>query len=40
MPKGYIYAELEMTDPALFETSTVSGGQHWGVRWPLCGSWR
>ncbi len=20
MPKGYIYAELEVTDPALFET--------------------
>ena len=29
MPKGYIYAELEVTDPALFETyRPLAGRQH------------
>jgi uncharacterized protein (DUF1330 family) len=39
MPKGYIYAELEVTDPALFETyrplaaeSIAEFGGHYAVR--------
>ena len=39
MPKGYIYAELDVTDPALFETyrplataSIAEFGGHYAVR--------
>ena len=41
MPKGYIYAELEVTDPALFETYrplAAASIAEFGGR--LCGPWR
>jgi uncharacterized protein (DUF1330 family) len=47
MPKGYIYAELEVTDAALFETyrplaaaSIAEFGGHYAVRGGVRRSWR